>query len=262
MPPASCAIPALVTVHDLIHLHFYSAAHVAYYDWVLKRLYRRCAAIVCVSEFTRNEFLEWSGIPGDRVFTVYNGVSAAFRETAHARLFPFPYILYPGNRRAYKNLDRLLQAYAMSSLPRSGIHLVLTGEADSHLQREATACGIDSGLLRFAGHVSDADLVALYQGAVAVAFVSLYEGFGLPIIEAMAAGAPVLASNTSSMPEVGGDAALLVNPYSVTEIAEGLDRLALDEQERQTRVSLGRQRAGLFSWDQAASRLWGIVAGM
>jgi glycosyltransferase involved in cell wall biosynthesis len=258
VPPAYSRIPSIVTVHDLTHLHFYSRFHVAYYNWMLRRLYQKCAKIVCVSEFTSQEFVQWSGIPSKKVTTIHNGVSDAFRDANSSPHLPFPYVLYPGNHRSYKNTDRLLLAYANSALPRSGIHLVFTGAPQTQLQSKGAKLGV-SDLVHFVGEVTDAAIINLYKGALLVAFVSLYEGFGLPIVEAMRAGVPVLTSNAAAMPEVAGDAAILIDPYSVDSIVDGLNLLAFDIKKRGICIQLGHERAKLFSWDVAAAKLWAMV---
>lgn len=259
MPPLAAQVPVVVTVHDLTHLRYYTKLHAFYYNTVLRRLYRRCRAVICVSEYTRHEFLEWSGMAPERVFTVHNGVAAEFLESGPHFGLDYPYVFYPGNRRSYKNLDRLLTAYASSALPREGIHLVLTGDPDDALSSETARLGVQS-LVHCMGFVSDRDLIRVYRGALAVAFVSLYEGFGLPIIEAMATGVPVLTSNVSAMPEVAGHAALLVDPTSVEGIAHGLERVCFDRALRESLVRLGRQRAQCFDWDRSAAQVWRIVA--
>ena len=259
MPPAWSRIPAVATVHDLIHLKHYSPFHRAYYEYVLRPMYRRCRLVLCVSEYTRAELLAWSGIDPERAITIYNGVSDRF--FAHhdgPAPFEFPYVLYAGNRRGYKNLERLLRAYASSSLPSRQVHLVMTGSAERSLQRQARALGIGQ-VVHFAGHVSDAQMPALYRGAQLVALVSLDEGFGLPIIEAMASGVPVLTSARAAMAEVAADAGRLIDPFSVASIREGLEILAFDPAERATRIRLGHQRARGFRWDGAAARFWSVL---
>jgi glycosyltransferase involved in cell wall biosynthesis len=258
VPPLLTHIPSIVTVHDLTHRLFYSRLHRAYYDVVLKPLYRRCDVIICVSEYTRDTFLAWSGMPPNKVHVVLNGVCpdyAANRETLN---LPYAYVLYPGNHRPYKNLARLLDAYASSRLPQHDIHLVLTGEVNAALQAQAEALGI-ANLVHFCGWYDSLDLAKLYRGARAVAYVSLYEGFGLPIVEAMASGVPVMTSNVSSMPEIAGDAALLVDPYSIADITEGLNTLALDETARCQMIASGAERVRLFDWKNSAAKLWRIV---
>jgi glycosyltransferase involved in cell wall biosynthesis len=258
MPPSSCRIPSIVTVHDLTHLRFYSKVHAAYYNWILGPLYRKVTTVVCVSEYTRNEFLGWSRVPEDRVVTIHNGVSPLFGIGPSNSAFSFPYVFYPGNHRAYKNTDRLIRAFAASNLPRNGIHLVFTGTSQNLLQARGEALGI-SELIHFVGNVTEQRLVQLYRGALLVAFVSLYEGFGLPIIEAMTAGIPVLTSKTSAMPETAGNAALIVDPYSVDAITDGLNLLAFDKTERDLRIHRGNARAAEFSWDATASRLSALI---
>jgi glycosyltransferase involved in cell wall biosynthesis len=258
MPPAWSALPLVVTLHDLNHLHYYSRVHALYYELIMKPLYRRCSAIICVSNFTRNELLSWSGANPERVFTVYNGVAFdTFAQGSKCEL-GFPYVLYVGNRRSYKNLERLFQAFAQTSLPRNGIRLVLTGTPDSPLQNLAAHCNI-AHRVHFAGNLTDEELGRLYRGARLVAFVSLYEGFGLPILEAMAASVPVLTSNITAMPEIAGNAALTVNPTSIEAIAAGLERLSADEDLRIQLIQRGRLRATSFDWNTTAQTTWEIV---
>lgn len=258
VPPAVMDIPSVVTVHDLTHLRFYSRFHAAYYNHYLKPLYRLCSAIVCVSDYTRREFLEWSGMPPNKVSVVYNSVDSIYLENQESAKMPYRYVLYPGNHRSYKNLQRLISAYAASALPQRDIHLAMTGNVNQALVGHARRAGVESRL-HFLGRVNDEDLPKLYKGALFVAFVSLYEGFGLPIVEAMASGVPVVTSNVSAMPEVAGNAALIVDPYSIKDIAKGLNRLACDDGFCSELVARGREQVARFDWDRSAQELWGIV---
>jgi glycosyltransferase involved in cell wall biosynthesis len=196
----------------------------------------------------------------ERVVTVHNGVSMERFSEGSINIVDSPYILYAGNRRSYKNLNRLLAAFALSSLSRDGIFLLLTGDPDHQLLALATNLGIRD-YVRFSGQVGDKELALLYRGARLVAFVSLYEGFGLPILEAMAASVPVLTSNISAMPEVAGGAALVVDPTSVDEIAQGLTRLHYDEEMRLRLIEVGRLNAMKFSWEKTAAATWDIIRG-
>lgn len=258
VPPAMMKIPCVVTVHDLTHLRFYSRFHAAYYNHYLKPLYRRCSAIVCVSDYTRREFLDWSGMSPDKVSVVYNSVDQAYFENQEASRFAYRYVLYPGNHRGYKNLERLISAFAASTLPQQDIHLVMTGSLNQSLVEHAMRLGVVSKL-HFLGRVNDEDLPKLYKGALLVAFVSLYEGFGLPIVEAMASGVPVLTSDVSAMPEVAGNAARIVDPYSIEAIADGLNDLTGDDVLRQDLIGKGREQVARFDWDRSAKTLWDIV---
>lgn len=261
VPPLIASVPSVVMVHDLTHRHFYGPAKRAYYDFVFRPLYHQCAAIVCVSEFVRQEFLDWSGVPDDRVHVVHNGISADFA-TRGARHQPgYDYVFYCGNHRGYKNLSALIRAYAASELPGRGIRLVMTGRHNFDLAAVADAAGV-AGLVIFAGRVPDAEMPAYYRGALAIAYVSLFEGFGLPIIEGFASGVPVLTSNISSMPEIAGGAAVLVDPNGIEAISDGLNRIVGDTNLRRRLVADGLTRLKHFDWDQSADRLWSIVRGV
>lgn len=258
VPPAWSRLPTVITVHDLTHLHFYTKLHRAYYEIVLRPLFRRCAHIVCVSNFTRDEFLGWSKIDPGKVTTVHNGVEPQQFARRGPPVLTFPYVLYPGNHRGYKNLQRLLQAYARSTLPAGGVRLVLTGAAQPNLRATAAALGVEHSV-HFTGTVDRATLIGLYAHATGVAFVSLYEGFGLPLLEAMAARVPVLASRAAALPEIAGDAALLVDPTRIDEISHGLQELVGNETLRARLVEKGAARVTHFEWNTAAAALWRIV---
>jgi glycosyltransferase involved in cell wall biosynthesis len=153
-----------------------------------------------------------------------------------------------------------MHAFARSALP-SSLKLVLTGEPSENLEELARTLGV-SGRVAFAGRVSEDELAALYRGALFLVFPSFYEGFGLPIIEAFACGTPVITSNVTSMPEIAGDAALLVDPHDVDAIAEAMVRLASSPELRKTLVARGYERIGTFSWDAVAERVKAAVAAV
>jgi glycosyltransferase involved in cell wall biosynthesis len=233
-PPLRAPIPSVFCIHDLIHLHFAAestALRRAYYRLVVGPAAGRAARVLTVSAFSRREILEWTGLPGERVEVVGNGVSAAFRPDGPRHQPGFPYFLHVGRRAAHKNVERLVAAHA------------------------ASRCSRDVRLL-FAGDLDDAQLAAHYRGAVALAFPSLYEGFGLPIVEAMACGTPVLTSTGTAIPETAGEGnALCVDPLSVDAIAAGLDRLAEDGTLRADLRQRGLARAKAFSWQQVAGKV-------
>jgi glycosyltransferase involved in cell wall biosynthesis len=257
MPPFFDQVPSVVTVHDLTHLHFYNRARKVYYNLVLKPLYRRCEAVICVSDYTRREFLDWSGMPAKKVHLVYNGVAIDFPDI-EPFLAEYKYIFYPGNHRSYKNLARLIEAFAISSLPRRNIHLLLTGPVNEVLLILARKLGVAS-FIQFLGPLSAEELARTYKGAFGVVFVSLYEGFGLPILEGMAAGVPVLTSSVSALPEIAGGAALTVDPYSVADITKGLESLTTEGALRADLIGRGLSRAKQFSWQRSGEELWSII---
>jgi glycosyltransferase involved in cell wall biosynthesis len=258
VPPFLSRIPSIVTVHDLTHLAYYGKAKALYYNLLFKQLYHHCAAIVCVSQFTRREFVGWSGIRAAKVHVVPNGVGPEFRDNCESLDLGYKYVLYPGNHRSYKNLNRLVMAFASSTLPRCGIHLVLTGSENAAIVELARRLGVERQL-HFVGRVSGADLPKLYRGALLLAYVSLCEGFGIPILEAMASEVPVVTSNTTSMPEVAGDAALLVDPFSVDAIKHALDRINSESGLRTELICRGRERVKMFDWNRSAGIFWNIV---
>lgn len=256
-------IPKIVTIHDLTWR--YAPTSMRWRGWaadrfLMPRAVRAADRIVADSAATANgvatAFPEASG----RLEIVYPGFSARqIAGTASpAARFSSPYILFVGTLEPRKNLSRLLRAYA--GLPeqiRNRLPLVLAGGAGwgfGDPARQARKLGI-SGSVHLTGYVSDAELSALYSNARFLVMPSLYEGFGLPIIEAHARGVPVLTSNTASMPEVAGDAAVLVDPLSIQAIRAGLERLACDETEYARLKAHARANAARFDWAKSAATL-------
>jgi glycosyltransferase involved in cell wall biosynthesis len=262
MPPAiKAGVPSAVTVHDLTHLHYYGKKHKFYYDNLILPMLRNVDVVFTVSDFTKNEIREWSGLPDDRVIRIYNGLDAGFRCDGSAFDLGRPYILYVGNRRPYKNVTGLMRAFAQAGLAKNGYVLALTGNKDEELASLSAKLNI-SDAVHYLGFVPEAELPSLYRGAHAVAFVSIYEGFGLPILEAMGCGTPVLTSTKSSMPEVAGGAAVLVDPLDDDQISEGLAQLCFDQGLRRECRQAGLSRAQDFSWDHAATEYWQVLGAL
>jgi len=233
-PPLRCPVPFVFCMHDLIHLRFAgesSALRRAYYGLVVGPAAQRAARVLTVSEYSRREILEWTGLNSERVVVVGNGVSDVFRPEGPRHEPGYPYFLHVGRRGSHKNVDRLVAAHA------------------------ASRCGRDVRLL-FTEDLDDAQLAAHYRGAVALVFPSLYEGFGIPVVEAMACGTPVLTSNVTALPETVGEGnALIVDPLSVDAIAAGLERLAEDAALRAQLRERGLLRAAAFSWSRVAEKV-------
>lgn len=268
LPPA-LPCPGIVTVHDVSFRLFpraFSPRDRLVLALAVAHSVRVAARVITISESSRRDIVRLYRVPEARVTAIPLAAGASFQPvTGAVRLaevrqrynVPADYILAVGNLQPRKNLPRLLQAYAELKRHDEAVPgLVLAGKAlwrESDLYRMATALGL-AGAIVFTGYVPDDDLVALYSGALCFVYPSLYEGFGLPVLEAMACGTPVIASATSSLPEVVGDAALLVDPLDVAELARAIRRLIDDDTLRARLRSMGRARAAYFSWADTARR--------
>ena len=263
--------PAIVTIHDCIHLMFpqYLPNRLAY-AYAKASLWaaaHRAARVLTVSETSKADIVRYCGIAGDRVTVIYNAIDERFlqepskqevSDTRERYQLDGPFVLYVGNIKPHKNLERLIEAFHL--VRREGferLKLLIIGDQISKYPRLRRA--VDRYKLhkhvRFLGFVSTDTLASLYRLATVFAFPSLYEGFGLPPLEAMASGTPVVASNTSSLPEVLGDAAVLVDPYSSAAIAAGLTRVLSDADLRARLRELGLERARTFSWEDSVRKV-------
>lgn len=259
--PIRCRLPYVFTVHDLNHIdrpENSSFAKRLYYSSILRPSCRRAARVLTVSEYSRKRIVEWSGVSESQVVNVGNGVGSDF--APHGPMFKsgVPYFLCVSNRRPHKNELRVVSALAAASLP-SDVGLVLTGQPTAELQSHIQASGM-ADRVRFAGTVSDAELASLYRGALALVFPSLYEGFGLPVVEAMACGTPVITSTTTALPEVAGDAALLVDPMSTEAIAVAIEHIYAQPELRLRLRDAGLTRATQFDWSAVAERVMTAMA--
>lgn len=260
MPPATRSVPYVITIYDLTLLEFGGASRRLYFQSIIKPLAQRAARIVTLTRYSRDALRDWLAIDDERFLVVPPGVATGATPEGPCWSPGFPYVLYVGNHRRHKNLSLLIRGFAKARFGHD-VRLVLTGRENSDLRREALALGI-AGRLVFAGNPDDEQLFAIYRGARAVALVSLSEGFGLPLLEAMACGVPVVASNVSAMPEVVQDAGILVNPYDAEAIAEGLEQAVTDVPLRQTVIAKGLARSADFSWSRSAELLWTGVRGV
>lgn len=257
MPPFYCTTPFIFTVHDLMHLFYYTKMHRLYYKTVIATLAKRAKKIITVSHFSRQQLVELLGLPEELIRVIYNGVDTSFFQNSEKYQFDRPYFLYVGNRRVNKNIPTMLEAFARAKIPKDMIFL-LTGNPDPELIVLIGKLRITSRV-RFLGFVKEADLPKLYKGAYATLFVSLMEGFGLPTLESMASGTPVLISNEGALPEVAGDAALSVDPFAVDAVTAGIERLVDDRECYQAFVEKGYRRARSFSWAKTGRETWETI---
>lgn len=245
------------TVHDLNHIDLPGTGWLkkVYYHLVIKRACRRALKILTVSEYSRQRIADWAGIPASHIVNVGNGVGDVFTVDGPAFSPGFKYFLCVSNRKTHKNEERMLTAFANANICDS-IRLVVTGEPTSEITRLVAKLKISDRVI-FVGELSDDDLAQYYRGALALVFVSLYEGFGLPIVEAMSCGTPVLTGNVTAMPEVAGDGALMVDPMSVFEISMALEDLVGNRESIRERLrEHGLERSQKFLWCEVAERVY------
>jgi glycosyltransferase involved in cell wall biosynthesis len=260
--PPTCPVPFVFTVFDLIHLHVREesgAGRRLYYQWHVRPAVRRARAVLTGSEFSRARLIEWSGVDAERVVVIHGAAGDEFTPDGDAHEPGYPYLLYVGNHKPHKNLARLVRALATLRKRRS-LRLLLVGPIEPELLGLARTHGVADRVV-FLGEVPDDRLPALYRGAAAFVFPSLHEGFGLPPVEAMACGTPVVSSLATSLSEVVGDAALAVDPLDVESIADGIDRVMGDDQLRARLRERGFAQAARFSWDETARRAWDALQG-
>jgi len=250
--------PFVVTVHDLIRFLFRFDPE-AMVEKALLRLdvhcIRRAGHIIATSQHTRGSLIRYLHVPEDRVTLVYDGVDhAAFKPGCPPPL-EGPYILYVGSERPRKNLGRLFEAFAVLKQDFPDLKLVKAGTAGRSLtyrldtMRKLDSLGIRQDVV-FPGHVAEHELARYYGSAVLLAYPSLHEGFGLPPLEAMASGCPVVSSNNSSLPEVVGDAGILVDSSDTSGWIEAMRRVLTDSTLRDEMIGKGLERARQFSWEK------------
>ena len=269
LPPA-VPCPSVVTIHDCIHLRFTQYlpnrfAH-AYARASMWAAVKRSERILTVSEASKRDILHYFNVRPDKIVVVPNALDQRFTTTPNeadiARVreryqIDHQFVLYAGNIKPHKNLVRLIEAF--EGLRRDGfedLKLLIIGDEISKWPalRHAVHKHKLHKHVRFLGFLTDETLAALYRLAAVFVFPSLYEGFGLPPLEAMASGTPVVTSNLSSLPEVVGDAAVLVDPYDALDIKEGIKRVLTDPALRAELVRKGLARAREFSWEDSVRR--------
>ena len=263
-------VPRVTVMHDLDLEQFpqdVGFLQRQYYYFFAPQFAFASTRVVAVSEATKQDLIDTYQLPAERIRVVYNAADARFRpqpETMQAAIrakfsSDQPYFLFVGALQPRKNLVNLLRAFEQFKTETGAeTQLLVVG-------RKAWKAGPIFDVydqmqhqddVHLTGRVNDAELVGLYAGALATVYVPYFEGFGIPIIEAQSCGSPVITSNRSSLPEVAGDAALLVDPFSVDSIAEALTQLHNDAALRQELITKGFHNIERFSWEQSATQLW------
>ena len=242
----------IVTAFDMIPLRFPKrfSPLTTYHKYYTPEVFKQAEHIICISESTANDIIQFYQIPSHKITPILLA-----GDNSHFQFLNLPtrnYFLYVGRQDPYKNLQRLITAF--SALPhRNDYELWLAGPYDKRysplLEIQAQELGI-SHLVKFLNYVSSDELPIIINQAIALVFPSLWEGFGLPVLEAMACGTPVITSNISSLPEVAGDAAILINPYNPGEITAAMTTIINDSETRKQISEKGLRRANQFSWEK------------
>ena len=270
--PVKCPVPLVLTLHDIIFLEKRQSSSRSLYQemgWhyrrlVVPRILSECRKIITVSNFECNRIREALNLPKDRLTAVYNGYSPHFRqmppapEIVHKYVPSDDYLFFLGNTAPKKNTPRVLKAYGLYL--RQSKHkrpLLIADLKEEAIDGILSAEGIKEvkPYLSFPGYIPNADLAALYNGAFAFLYPSLRESFGIPMLESMACGTPVIAGNTSAMPEIAGEGALLADPLDENDIARKILLLEEDDTFYQQQVDYGLERVKLFSWRKSAEAL-------
>jgi glycosyltransferase involved in cell wall biosynthesis len=268
--PIRCAAPIVVSVHDvsfLEHPEYFTSLRALQLRLTVRRTVRSAASVLTPSEFSKRRILEAYHLAEEKVVVLPNGVSSAFRpvarEAARRSLpaslnIPFPYVLTVGDLQPRKNHLGLIRAFEelVRNYPQLPHHLVVVGK-ETWYAPTVTAAAKKSFVhdrIHFTGFVDDDQLHRLYGACDLMVYPSFYEGFGLPIVEAMACGRAVACSNTSAMPEVADSAAILFDPCSQRDLVTAMRDLLLNPELRLRMERLGAQRAALFSWEKTAAK--------
>ncbi|MBC7945272.1 MAG: glycosyltransferase family 4 protein [Burkholderiales bacterium] len=271
--PIHSQVPALAVIHDINFAHRpadlpFLSRH--YYNSMFPRYARKAARIATVSAYSKADIAETYGIPAEKIDVVYNGCNTGYRpvsETTRREVKAkytegCDYFVFVGSLHPRKNINGLVQAFdRFKSASGSALKLLIVGA--NYWSDAASEAGF--GRLQhkidviFTGRLAQQELFSVFASALAMTYVPYFEGFGIPLLEAMNCDVPVVTSNVTSMPEIAGDAAIFVDPNSVEAIAAAMQRLASDPQLRATLIAKGRIRTEQFSWDRSARLLWQSV---
>lgn len=266
----STKVPSLAVMHDLNFEHFPKDLPWlvrCYYRFFFPRFARKAIRLATVSQFSKRDIAEKYNIDPDKVDVVFNGANEMFvpLDDAEINLVRVkysdgkPYFLFVGSLHPRKNLARLFESFDLFRAENeTNVKLVVVGEKKWWTKpiSDAFEKMDHKEEVVFCGRLDSNELHRITAAALAITYVSYFEGFGIPIAEAFRCGVPVITSNVTSMPEVAGDAALLIDPYNINSIASAMALMVKDEKLRAELIRKGFERAGLFTWDGAASRLW------
>lgn len=278
--PLCCNVPLVLTLHDVIFMEkrqgkksssLYQQMGWYYRRWNVPRILKKCSRIITVSHFEAQRISSIMNIPASSITPVYNGYSRHFhqsedfKETVKKYCPHDNYFFFLGNTDPKKNTLRTLKAYASYlKQTKTPAYLLIADLSESAIDGYLKEAGIESikPHLVYPGYIANTDLPAIYNGAQAFVYTSLRESFGIPILEAMACGTPIITSNTSAIPEIAGEGAILIDPTNEKAIADEMLRLEKDEAYRLQQTAYGLERVKHFSWEQTATHLLRIYKSL
>ncbi|MCL2435304.1 MAG: glycosyltransferase family 4 protein [Lentimicrobiaceae bacterium] len=265
-------VKTINVIHDLNFEHypsFFSPLIRKYYTYFFPRFARKADHIITVSQFSKNDIVNRYHVDAKKISVVYNAASEDFFEideqekqrTIQRLTNGVPYFVFVGSAHKRKNVERIMQAFDQFRQKYADFKFVFAGSNkywDKDIKETYHQLKHKSDIV-FTEYLSTTEMNYVVSSALALVYPSLFEGFGIPIVEGFAAHVPVITSNVTSMPEVAGEAALLVNPMSVTEIANAMEKIVMDELLRTKLIQLGEERNRAFSWDKSAQQFWDVI---
>jgi glycosyltransferase involved in cell wall biosynthesis len=262
--PRFCPVPQVVTIHDLSHFYFpdeFLKGDLYKLTRWTKFAVQKARKIIAVSKNTKKDLAKFYNLPEEKISIIYNGYEKRVHTGSKFQAPGSKYILYVGTLQPRKNVQTLIRTFEKFHKTNPDFKLVITGKK-GWLYKEIFSLVKDLHLEKsviFTGHVSEDELTGLYRNAFCFVLPSLYEGFGIPVLEAMSYRCPVICSNSSSLPEVGGDAALYFNPQDEIQLLNQLKRLKGDPKLREELISRGLKRIKLFSWQKSAKETLEVI---
>jgi glycosyltransferase involved in cell wall biosynthesis len=262
----SSDVPQIATIHDLNFEH-----NPKDLPWIVSnycrfffpKFARKAKQIITVSEYSKNDIHETYGIPKEKIKLIYNGSNDAYKpiqpEEQQAVRLKYsdgnPFFLFVGSLNPRKNVKRLIQAFEIISKKNAEIRLIIVGSAMWTDEKLPISKETENRII-FTGHLEKIELTKIMASALALTYVPYFEGFGIPLVEAMYCGTPIIAANTTCLPEVAGDAAIYCDPFNIQDIANGMISLLDNENLRIELKEKGLKRGHIFSWDNAAQQVW------
>lgn len=263
----------VAVIHDINFLHYPKDLKLLYslhYNYFVPKFAKQANAIATVSEFSKSDICKNYSIESSKITVVYNGIQSGYKKLSEQEKNNVinkytkgkPFFLFVGSQSPRKNLGRLIEAFdQFKTKTKSDFKLLIVGASfwgNKELAQKVDTAKSKEDIL-FTGRVNQNELEQIMGSAFALTFVSYFEGFGIPLVEAMACEVPIICSNASCMPEIAGDAALYVNPFDVEDIADKLIQLYSSPALVQTVIEKGKERKGNFSWDKTAEKLWELI---